>query len=226
MILLRSSHIPLEWSIDDMKTARAQLVSLLQELKLRSERIERAAAVHLNTVQIGNQVWAQENLKVVYFRNGDPVPLVEMSNAWIKLKTPAYCVAENGDYLYNGYAVFDPRGLAPRGFHVASEVEWQVLVDEVNKTFDPKALKSVSAMERFSIFKKLATANFSVEMTYRRCGEFGGFWPAFGEAHWWTSTRLYTALPVQCWVNGREEKLFSGLKQIRNGLVVRCVKDA
>jgi uncharacterized protein (TIGR02145 family) len=209
-----------------MKTETAQLVSFLHELKLRSERIERAAAVHLNTVQIGNQVWAQENLKVVYFRNGDPVPLVEMRNAWAKLETPAYCVAENGDYLYNGYAVFDPRGLAPRGYHVASEAEWQVLVDEVNKTFDPKALKLVSAMERFSIFKKLATANFSVKMTYRRCGDFGEFSPTLSEAHWWTSTRLYTALPVQCWLNNYKENLFSGLKQIRNGLVVRCVKDA
>ena len=135
---------------------------------LRSERIERAAAVHLNTVQIGNQVWAQENLKVVCFRNGDPVPLVEMRHAWAKLETPAYCIAENGDYLYNGYAVFDPRGLAPRGYHVASEAEWQVLVDEVNKTFDPKVMKPLR--EEFSIVEKLVTANFPVKMTYRRCG--------------------------------------------------------
>ena len=31
--------------------------------------------------------------------------------------------------LYNWYAVNDPRGIAPKGWHVPSDAEWQTLID-------------------------------------------------------------------------------------------------
>ena len=54
---------------------------------------------------------------------------------WIKLKTGAWCYyenkAENGTTygkLYNWYAVNDPRGLAPEGFHIPTYGEWEILI--------------------------------------------------------------------------------------------------
>jgi uncharacterized protein (TIGR02145 family) len=34
---------------------------------------------------------------------------------------------DNGEFYYNWYAVNDPRGLAPEGFHVPSDDEWHTL---------------------------------------------------------------------------------------------------
>jgi uncharacterized protein (TIGR02145 family) len=38
---------------------------------------------------------------------------------------------ENGECYYNWYAVIDPRGLAPEGFHVPSDEEWDELVNHL-----------------------------------------------------------------------------------------------
>jgi uncharacterized protein (TIGR02145 family) len=88
------------------------------------------------TVKIGNQVWMAENLKVTHYRNGDAIPNVIENATWAGLTTGAYC-EQNNDVnniavygrLYNGYAVSDSRNIAPAGWHVPSDAEWQTLVD-------------------------------------------------------------------------------------------------
>jgi uncharacterized protein (TIGR02145 family) len=91
------------------------------------------------TVTIGNQMWMVENLKVAHFRNGDPVPEANTAEEWIKsgkITNPAWCYygndsAKSKKYgkLYNWYAVNDPRGLAPEGWHIPSDVELTMLTD-------------------------------------------------------------------------------------------------
>jgi uncharacterized protein (TIGR02145 family) len=91
------------------------------------------------TVKIGNQVWMAENLNVSVFRNGDAIPEAKTVEEWNKAgqeRKPAWCYYENDPAngekygkLYNWYAVNDSRQLAPEGWHVASDAEWQALVD-------------------------------------------------------------------------------------------------
>jgi len=88
------------------------------------------------TLTIGTQVWMAENLKVTQYRNGDDIPNVTDDGTWGGLTTGAYCNYNNNvnnvdtyGRLYNWYAVDDSRGLAPEGWHVPSDAEWQTLVD-------------------------------------------------------------------------------------------------
>ena len=88
------------------------------------------------TVKIGDQWWMAENLKVTHYRNGDVIPNVTDNTEWSSLSTGAYCAYENIEsnadtygYLYNWYAVDDSRNIAPEGWHVPSDEEWQTLVD-------------------------------------------------------------------------------------------------
>ena len=78
-----------------------------------------------------------KNLDVATYRNGDPIPKVTTDAAWAALTTGAYCYFNNDSAtyaatygkLYNWYAVNDPRGLAPEGWHIPTDFEWTTLDD-------------------------------------------------------------------------------------------------
>jgi uncharacterized protein (TIGR02145 family) len=87
-----------------------------------------------NTTQIGSHIWMTENLNTSHFRNGDTIQEIENITEWLKAGDegkPAWCYY-NGDSvlglkyhkLYNWYALNDPRGLAPDGWHIPSNFEW------------------------------------------------------------------------------------------------------
>ena len=86
------------------------------------------------TVQICNQTWTRTDLNVTKYRNGDIIPQVTDATQWASLTTGAWCYYNNDSAngavygkLYNWYAVTDPRGLAPVGYHVPSDTEWTAL---------------------------------------------------------------------------------------------------
>jgi uncharacterized protein (TIGR02145 family) len=86
------------------------------------------------TVKIGSQVWMVENLKVTRYRNGDPIERVTITPEWGGV-TGKYGVYQNDDAiaafagnLYNWYALTDPRGIAPEGWRVPTEADWNALV--------------------------------------------------------------------------------------------------
>ena len=86
------------------------------------------------TITNCNQTWTKSNLNVSHYRNGDAIPQVTNQAQWTSLTTGAWCyyanTSSNGTTygkLYNWYAVNDPRGLAPAGYHIPSDVEWTLL---------------------------------------------------------------------------------------------------
>ena len=86
------------------------------------------------TVQIGNQTWMAENLKVTHYRNGDAIPTGYSNSEWTNLSTGAYTVYDNNEsnadtygYLYNWYAMNDSRNIAPDGWHIPTDEEWMEL---------------------------------------------------------------------------------------------------
>ena len=98
------------------------------------------------TVEIGDQCWMAENLKVTHYRNGDAIPTGYSDSEWPNLSTGAYAVYpwDNDDAsqntcegdctevygnLYNWYAVDDTRDICPEGWHVPTDTEWTELED-------------------------------------------------------------------------------------------------
>ena len=88
-----------------------------------------------DTVKIGSQFWMKQNLNTAHYRNGDIIPQITSTNLWATLYTGAWCWYNNDPAiyaatygrLYNWYAVNDPRGLAPMGWHVPTDAEWTTL---------------------------------------------------------------------------------------------------
>jgi uncharacterized protein (TIGR02145 family) len=85
-------------------------------------------------ITICSQIWMGKNLDVTTYRNGDTIPQVTDYNQWANLTTGAWCYFNNDPAmgaiygkLYNWYAVNDPRGLAPAGYHIPTDAEWTIL---------------------------------------------------------------------------------------------------
>jgi uncharacterized protein (TIGR02145 family) len=94
-------------------------------------------SIGIGEIRLGNQIWMDRHLSVQTFRNGDPIPEASTSVEWQqagKEKKPAWCyykndpvIGEKYGVMYNWYAVMDPRGLAPVGWHVPTNEEWIIL---------------------------------------------------------------------------------------------------
>jgi uncharacterized protein (TIGR02145 family) len=89
------------------------------------------------TVKIGDQWWMAENLKVTRYRNGDEIPEKTDDDEWDS-STGGRCSYKNDSAnfaiygaLYNWFAVNDSRILAPEGWHVPTDEEWQELIDNL-----------------------------------------------------------------------------------------------
>lgn len=87
---------------------------------------------------VGDRKWMEYNLTVDTFRNGEPIPHAENDEQWEeagKTEQPAWCWPTDDpdkrkEYgkLYNHYAVADPRGLAPDGWHIPAIFEFEELI--------------------------------------------------------------------------------------------------
>ena len=89
--------------------------------------------------EFGTQKWMRLNLQTSFFRNGELIKQAKTEAEWLwatENKVPAWCYYNqdpaNGPkygYLYNWYAINDPRGLAPKGWEIPSQQDYQKLLD-------------------------------------------------------------------------------------------------
>lgn len=100
--------------------------------------------INISGVSIGDKLWSDANLDVSQYLNGDPIPQVSDPQEWATLTTGAWCWYDNDSStnassygkLYNWYAVNDRRGLAPDGWHVPDESEWNKLIASIDPFAD------------------------------------------------------------------------------------------
>lgn len=90
-------------------------------------------------VLIGDQKWHRYNLNTTQFKNGDKIFYAKNLKEWndaYNNRIPACTDYEFFDFngeifgkLYNWYAVNDSRGLAPSGYRIAAESDWNRLIE-------------------------------------------------------------------------------------------------
>lgn len=90
------------------------------------------------TVKIGSQVWMAENLVANTFRNGDKILEALSKEEWLDsgdASKPVSCLYEYDEEneakygrIYNGVTVFDQRGIAPEGWHIPTNDDWNKLI--------------------------------------------------------------------------------------------------
>lgn len=185
---------------------------------------------YAQTVTIGTQVWTSNNFNVSTYRNGDVIPQVQDAKAWATLSTGAWCYynndASNGTKygkLYNWYAVNDPRGLAPKGFHIPSDAEWTILSDYLGgKEIAGKKMKSTSGWYKdgngtnSSGFSGLPGGNRNSSGPFDNVGDGG---------NWWSSTEYSTNSASSRDLDYDDGVVYRYLNFKKHGFSVRCLRD-
>jgi uncharacterized protein (TIGR02145 family) len=183
------------------------------------------------TVTIGTQVWTSKNLNVSTYRNGDVIPQVQDKQAWAKLTTGAWCYynndASNGtkySKLYNWYAVHDPRGLAPNGYHIPTDEEWKKLTDYLGgESGAGTKMKSTSGWNYNG--NGTNSSGFSgLPGGYRY--DYGTFGFIGTNEYWWSSTENGTDFAwslLLVYHSGNAGRGYGGNKGY--GFSVRCLRD-
>jgi uncharacterized protein (TIGR02145 family) len=202
---------------------------------------------HYAVVQIGSQLWMQENLKTTKYRDGSDIPNVPDSATWGNLTTGAYCDYHNlpaeGAYyghLYNFYAVDDSRKICPAGWHVPSNGEWNVLDKFLDSTVDTTALAGTGRVIGRILKEGCSTRWAYMDTTYglnsagftALCANFRtatGSWSLAPDnnhdAGFWTATSFSTS---SAWFRSLRW-CYSDIYQLysfkRGGNSLRCVHD-
>jgi len=103
----------------------------------------------MKEILIGKQIWMSENLNVNFFQNGDVIREVRSFKEW-NAEESACCYYNNNNLngekygkLYNGFAVRDPKGLAPKGWHIPTKSEWLELINYLGNNESGVKLKSM-----------------------------------------------------------------------------------
>lgn len=98
------------------------------------------------TIQVGDQIWMAENLRVTHYPDGKPIFQATEDSSWAYTDSMAYCwynndsltYAETNGAYYNWAAAMygspssilipsEVQGVCPDGWHLPSDAEWQEL---------------------------------------------------------------------------------------------------
>lgn len=230
------------FSISETST-NPNVVSESKENNSENTQVSKAENLNNETpngkeITIGNQIWTAKNLDVSTFRNGDEIPQVTSQSDYqmaCRNSTPVWCYYNfDASYgkkygkLYNIYAVRDSRGLAPEGWHIPKNEEWEKLINSFGKNTNDAGtiFKSNSGWKdnrngiNSSGFTGLPGGcvkwiHKDDSPRYKMESEAGSY------GYWWASD----SYPYSLGYDFTYFNLFTGAKESFAACSVRCVKN-
>jgi uncharacterized protein (TIGR02145 family) len=184
-------------------------------------------------VTIGTQTWTGCNLNVTTFRNGDTIPEVTDVIEWYSLTTPAWCHYNNDPAndaiygkLYNWYAVNDPRELAPSGYHVASDAEWNTLSTFLGgDSVSGGALKQTTTCNWLTPNTGATDSSGFTALPGGFRNFFGGFDQVKNQGRFWTADEFNSIDAYICTLFYNNTTITHDIVQKVLGGSVRLIKD-
>lgn len=185
-------------------------------------------------IAICNRLWTKENLHTAHYRNGDTIPQVTDRAQWLSLTTGAWCYYNNDPAngpvygkLYNWYAVNDPRGIAPVGWHVPSDNELTAMVNCLGDFFTAGGLLKEAGLAHWADPNTGATNSSGFTGLPAGTQEMNGgpFSNLTTYGYFWSST---AADATNAWyLTLSYDAAFTNLSGFdkKSGYSVRCVKD-
>ena len=223
------------------------------------------------TVKIGTQWWMSQNLQVKHYRNGLSIKEIDNNNSslWDSSYTKgAFCMFGYGEsgttmgdtigtksirmgLLYNWYSINDTSNIAPKGWHVATENDWQQLesylgmsstdvlsmgwrgTNQANKMrfknygwnlSDNMFLVYGTNESGFSALGSGCRITYNINNGLSMWGDFQS--PGYN-AYWWTATQHPDSTKCSWYrsLNYNKATVFRYYVRKSYGLSIRCVKD-
>jgi uncharacterized protein (TIGR02145 family) len=205
------------------------------------------------SVVINGKEWMRKNLEVSKYKNGDLIPQVTDVAQWDALTTGAWCYYENDSAngpvygkLYNWYAINDSRGLAPTGWHIATDADWTSLNDYLGgANVAGKKLKDNTTTSTWDVTTNSATNESGFSGLPGGAGYLNYHLPApttppvtpplsdlfkgkTKVTYWWSATTTGSTAADLVWVrniNSSSDQLVRSGVIKSSALSVRCVKN-
>jgi uncharacterized protein (TIGR02145 family) len=198
------------------------------------------------TVKIGDQWWMAENLRVATYNDGTPLDFIPVTfgadTAWANADSGAYCFinADIFGYLYNDKVLKSGKNIAPAGWHVPTDEDWQKL----ERTIGMKSSEIIRTGWRGEEEANALTSKYNLgwPANNSETGLFGNDVYGFNakpssirgydgrtniqsnSAWWWTSTSDSTKYYYRS-IDTYHREIFRQLMLESCGLSIRCVKD-
>ena len=222
--------IALWFRLDTLQATLKQLINAKDTANINQpsdSNQARESQAQKSEVIIGAQAWMAKNLEITTFRNGDPIPQAASDEAWRiagENKQPAYCYnGESYGKLYNWFAVNDPRGLAPEGWHIPTDAEWTQLSDYLGGDVAGKKMKSTSGWNNKGNGTNESGFN-GLPGGYREDG--GPFGGQGNYGYWWSASEYDSDTAYNRGLFHNDDSLYSyyGFFKVK-GFSVRCLRD-
>ena len=141
------------------------------------------------------------NLVATHYQNGDLIPQAISNEQFIefgKAQIGCYSINDNGNYLYNWYAVNDEKGLAPDGWKIPTDKEWGKLKEQL--------------LEK------------PIYNGYRE-GSDGNYYSIGYNGYFWSSTESNSNIAWRRDLDFNNSDVARNLNTKTHGFSVRCVKE-
>lgn len=194
------------------------------------------------SIDIGNQRWLVQNLRTTHYNNGDTIRHITDNTAWKNTlmdaqngkDSGAWCYYKNNvdtgklfGCLYNYYAVIDPRGIAPQGYHVADTNDYHILIEKLGDSDTAGGILKDTTKNLAQSWQSPNTgASNLIGFTALPGGaRFTGGTGLGGEAYFWTST-LSPSLQAYLYKLRKDARYINRFYYDKpDGYSVRCVKN-
>jgi uncharacterized protein (TIGR02145 family) len=204
-----------------------------------------------HTVTIGTQTWMAENLKTTSYNDGTPIVNITGQTEWAFMTNPGYCNYNNDESnvskygrFYNWYAI-ETGKLAPKGWHVPSKEEWEVLINFLiangynydGTTTGNKVAKSLGDSKNWIASTYEGTLGSSDHPEMNNKSHFNAIpsgarnWEFEAQGyvgHLWSSTistELSNTAAYRVWLDSITSNVTLLYTSRNIGMAVRCIKD-
>jgi len=193
-------------------------------------------------VQIGSQCWFAENLRTEHYANGDAIPGNLRRSKWASASSGAQAIYDNGranlkayGRLYNWYAVDDPRGLCPSGWHVPTDGEWTTLEMELGMTSSEANDTGWRGTDQGAQMKSSSSDDPSWDGTNASgFSALPGGWRSYfdgifsnggNNSDWWSASPSGSSNAWSRNLNSDDDDVGRYSFYLRSGFSVRCLRD-
>lgn len=182
---------------------------------------------NLESVTIGSQIWAKQNLRTSTYNDGEKIPFITDNKEWEQTTSPAYCIVHidstnTDEYLYNWFSAKSGK-LCPLGWHVPEDEEWSVLIGYIGGELKGGDLKDTLGWKQPNLQANNSSGFSAKPAGYR--AKSGMYYNQFTHAFFWTTSPCLNNTSWYRSLGYKDVIIGSTPHSVNNGYSVRCLKN-